>query len=275
MNPLSAIRRSIAVFAACAILPLAAQNALAPRQKALVDEVVESQASHAKVALLVAVGDYDADTTGLPALKYPLSDIADIAKELKLQGYFIATLKERQATAAAVRQQLIDLAAIIEPNQGSMLFYFSGHGFRVGDENYLATYGTMAADMAQLGLSVSEVEKLLAASGARQRIAFIDACRNNPGGKSANAGRPFETLKAAEGLRVLYSTAPGKVSYEDDALAHGVFSYYVAKGLRGEAASADGLGPGPQGRCVGSGGRARWAAFLAPVRALCRARGHG
>ena len=240
----SAARRSIAVFAACAILPLIAQNAatpIAPRAKAPVNEVVESQDSHAKVALLVGVGDYDSDTSGMPALKYPLSDIADVAKELKLQGYFIAMLKDRQATAAAVRQSLNDLAAVVEPNQGTMLFYFSGHGFRAGDDNFLATYGTSAADMAQQGLAVSEVQRLLAATGARQRIAFIDACRNNPGGKSANAGRPFETLNASEGLRVLYSTAPGKVSYEDDSLEHGVFSYYVTKGLRGEAAGSDGF----------------------------------
>ena len=40
----------------------------------------------------------------------------------------------------------------------------------------------------------------------------------------------------------MYSTAPGEVSYEDDDLQHGVFSYFIRDGLSGKAASkADGM----------------------------------
>ena len=70
---------------------------------------------------------------------------------------------------------------------------------------------------------------------------FIDACRNDPTAKSITGGRPFEQFEDSEGLRILYSTGPGKVSYEDEALQQGVFSYYVAKGLRGDAAGPDGM----------------------------------
>jgi len=235
---------SIAVIAACGLVPLAAQNAAnapqASREKRLSRDEAEILEKNFKVALLVGIGDYDRELTGLSELRYPVGDIRAVAAELKLQGYTPIMMTDRLATAAQIRQRLKDLADMVEPGKGTVLFYFSGHGFRIGDTNYLATYNTTMEDMAQQGLALTEVQKLLAATGARQRVAFIDACRNDPNAKSAS-GRPFDQLQEAEGLRILYSTAPGKVSYEDDALQHGVFSYFVARGLHGEAAGPDGM----------------------------------
>ena len=92
-------------------------------------------------------------------------------------------------------------------------------------------------------MSLSEVQKLLLQTGAKRRMAFIDACRNDPEAKSVSSvPRSFADLRESEGLRVLYSTAPGEVSYEDDTLHHGVFSYFLIEGLRGKAANdKDGL----------------------------------
>ena len=127
-------------------------------------------------------------------LKYPIPDIHAVARQLKLQDYTPILLKDGNATAARIRQQLKDIASMVEKDQGTVLFYFSGHGFRVGDENYLATFGTAMGDLAQQGLALSEVQQLLSATGAKQRIAFIDACRNDPNVKSISAARPFDAL---------------------------------------------------------------------------------
>lgn len=194
-----------------------------------------------KVALLVGIGDYDQSLTGIPELKYPVADIRAVASILKVQGYTPIMLTDRQATAARIRQQLKYLADEVEAGKGTAIFYFSGHGFRINGENYLATYNTTLDELAQQGLAVSEVQNLLAATGAKQRVVFIDACRNDPEAKSISGGRAFDQLQESEGLRILYSTGPGKVSYEDDALQQGVFSYYVAKGLHGDAAGPDGM----------------------------------
>ena len=90
---------------------------------------------------------------------------------------------------------------------------------------------------------MTEVQKLLLETGARQRIAFIDACRNDPSGsKSVNgAPRTFSDLKPSEGLRMLYSTAPGQFSYEDETFQEGVFTHFLVDGLKGQAAGPDGL----------------------------------
>jgi hypothetical protein len=88
-------------------------------------------------------------------------------------------------------------------------------------------------------LAVSELEQLLKQTGAKQQVAFIDACRSDPDTKGADKPRSFDDLTDSEGLRVLYSTAPGQVSYEDDNLEHGIFSYFLLKGLQGEASGGN------------------------------------
>jgi WD40 repeat protein len=178
----------------------------------------------------------------LPPLKYPAHDVMELAKILKREGYSVAFFQDSQATAGRIRTEFRELAKQMDKGEGTFIFYFSGHGFQSSQENYLATYGTTSANLASQGLPLSEVMTLLSETGAKRRIAFVDACRNDPDAKSAGPARSFGDLQESEGIRILYSTAPGTVSYEDENLQHGVFSYYLMEGLKGKAAnSLDGL----------------------------------
>ncbi len=197
---------------------------------------------HTNIAFLVGIGEYDRDLTGLPPLKYPAHDVMELAGILKREGYTVAFLQDSDATASRIRTRFRDLAKQLDKGEGTFIFYFSGHGFQSGKENYLATYGTTIANLASQGLPLSEVTTLLSDTGAKRRIAFVDACRNDPDAKSAGPTRSFGDLQDSEGMRILYSTAPGTVSYEDENLQHGVFSYFLMEGLKGKAAnSLDGL----------------------------------
>lgn len=84
------------------------------------------------------------------------------------------------------------------------------------------------------------VEQALAKTEAARRVLWIDACRDEPG-KGVGEARSFANLQAAAGTRLLLSTKAGKVSYEDEQLKQGLFSYYLVKGLQGDAAGPDGL----------------------------------
>src|SRR5258708_2264160 len=212
------------------------------RQHAVRD--ADSLQKHTNIAFLVGIGDYDRGLTGLPPLRYPVPDITAIGGALKQQGYEVALLTDQAATAGAIRETFRELTKALDQGEGTFLFYFSGHGFRTGAENFLAKFGTTAADLANQGLSLVDVQKLLLATGAKRRMAFIDACRNDPdNARSAGAApRSFQDLKESEGLRILYSTAPGEVSWEDEGLQHGGFCYFLLEALRGKAAnSADGF----------------------------------
>jgi formylglycine-generating enzyme required for sulfatase activity len=149
---------------------------------------------------------------------------------------------DADATRGIVRRSLNELAAALDPDQGTLFFYFSGHGFQQEDRNYLATFGSTVDDLKGEGLAVSDIESILRSSRTRQSMMFIDACRNNPAAGARSAGtRTFASLGAAQGLRALYSTRSGQVSYESDELQQGVFTYFMIRGMRGEAAGGDGL----------------------------------
>ena len=194
-----------------------------------------------KVALLVGVGSYS-PISGLGRLKYPPRDVATLAAELEKQGYLVRKLVDSEATRGVVRRTLHELSDAVDSDHGTFLFYFSGHGFTQKGTNYLATFGATADDLQDEGLPISDVETILKGSHARQAMMFIDACRNDPASPArAASARSFASLSASQGLRTLYSTRAGQMSYESDELQGGVFTHFLVRGLRGEAAGADGL----------------------------------
>ncbi len=194
-----------------------------------------------KIAVLVGIGAYP-EGSGLGPLKYAGSDVRELAAELEKDGYAVRQLADAQATRGVIVRTLSQIGEALDSGQGTLVFYFSGHGFTQNGINYLATYGTSVDDLQRDGLALTEVEQLVKRSRAKRQVLWIDACRNDPqAGARDVALRSFAKLDAAEGLRVLYSTRAGSVSYEDDSLQHGVFTHFLLRGLRGDAAGTDGL----------------------------------
>ncbi len=200
-----------------------------------------------KVAVLVGVGKYPTRSR-IGELKYPPRDVDLLAQVLEKQGYTVVALKDGEATREAVRNTLKDVGEVLERREGTLVFYFSGHGWEVEDKtasgltikrNLLATVDAGSDNLAGSGLPVDEVIERLQATRAKRRVIWIDACRNEPG--RSVASRTFGTLDKAEGTRVLFATRPGRVSYENDQLQQGVFSHFLVRALRGEAGGPDGL----------------------------------
>jgi formylglycine-generating enzyme required for sulfatase activity len=196
-----------------------------------------------KLALVIGINDYP-EESGLSKLKWAAKDATDLAAELTRQGYAVDSLLDARVTKVAIRVHLTNMLKRLDPNSGTVVFAFSGHGGQVGRDQYLATYESSAEDLDKTGASVEDLRKLLEDSGAPRKMMFLDACRNvtTPGGKDSAAPiDPMAELSSSKGLRLLVSTGAGTRSYELDDLQHGLFTYYVIEGLKGAAARADGL----------------------------------
>jgi formylglycine-generating enzyme required for sulfatase activity len=167
----------------------------------------------------------------------------DIAKELERRDYSVRTLIDARATPAYVLQALRDAAKTMREGEGTLLFYFSGHGFADASRtNYLAAFGASLDNLAGTALSLAEVQSVMQATKARRLILWIDACRNDPvAGVKSGAVRSFAGFNAAAGTRLLLSTEIGGSSYESDDLRHGIFTYFLLQGLSGKAAGPDGF----------------------------------
>jgi formylglycine-generating enzyme required for sulfatase activity len=228
------MRWTVALLAATQLLG----QSRAKRLEVVPDAERSSFARSRKVAIVVGVGKFPA-RSGIGELKYPARDADMVDAELTRLGYTVIPLKDSEATRAAVRKSLRDVKDILEGRDATLVFYFTGHGWAPGGRNVLATFDAGADDLDGTGLSVDEVAKAVAATGAARRVLWIDACRNEPG--KSTASRTFADFKRAEGTRILFSSRAGKVSFENDTLQQGVFTHYLVRALKGEAAGRDGL----------------------------------
>jgi Skp family chaperone for outer membrane proteins len=197
-----------------------------------------------KIALLAGVGRYPG-YSGIGQLQYPARDAGAVAEQLKKQGYTVIELTDAEATREAIRGALRNIGRVLGGQRdGTLAFFFSGHGWApagAGGPNILATFDAGAANLSGSGLAIEEVLRLMAETGAKRRVAWIDACRNEPGKSGPGSTRTFAALNRSEGTRVLFSTRFGELSYESAELKQGVFSHFLVKALAGDAARADGL----------------------------------
>jgi formylglycine-generating enzyme required for sulfatase activity len=229
----------VAVCLLLSFLPAWAQQSAAKRVVPVTPAETLAFDQSRKIALLVGVGRYP-PYSGIGSLQYPGRDVAALAAQLERQGYTVIQMADADATRSSVRGALRNIKEVLDQKDGTLLFFFSGHGWAPAGRNFLAAYDADGSSLADSGLALEEVLRLMAETGARRRVAWIDACRNEPG-KSLPSSRSFATLNQAEGTRVLFSTRAGKMSFENNELRQGVFTHFLIRALQGEAARADGL----------------------------------
>lgn len=97
------------------------------------------------------------------------------------------------------------------------LIYFAGHGVEVSGTNWLVPVDAELRETRDLEYEAIKVDLALQAlSGAKIRILVLDACRNNPFGRSWQAATRMVTRglgrQEADGVLVLYAAAPGQVA---------------------------------------------------------------
>lgn len=215
----------------------------APKRVTLLDPAKAAEYEKSpKVAIVVGIGAYPAES-GFGPLRYAANDAIELSGRLKGLGYQVVTLLDQQATRNIVKKSLDNVATMIDSNEGTVLFFFSGHGFQRGGANYLATYESALSALGSSGVAVTDVESVLRKSGAPRRVLWLDACRNDPGrdakGSENVAARSYSRLSAEKGTLILYSAEAAKLSYENDQLQHGVFTSFLLRGLDGDAAGPD------------------------------------
>jgi uncharacterized caspase-like protein len=209
-------------------------------------------------AVLAGINHYDA---GFPALRFCVSDATEIQAVLTAwpdSGYaaerirLLAGDSETKAIVprAAILQELDDLVEKASP-EDQLLFYFAGHGepFDNNDVLLIPSDARPGRLLAHTAVSLAEVKRLLMLSQARSKIIILDACYT---GVPTSADHSYRNLQSdqeeveratsnvqrlaqhAEGLAILHAGSRSPVR-ELPELGHGLFTYFLLQGLRGEA----------------------------------------
>jgi len=138
-------------------------------------------------ALLIGIGSY-ANGIKLPGIDIDIQNMELAARMMGFEEQQVKVLMNADATLSGIRQAIHDwLVRGVHP-EDRVLFYFSGHGSQVEDENGDESDG---ADEALLPFDAAAVEKslkgaflddefnlLLARVPAREILVFLDACHS-------------------------------------------------------------------------------------------------
>ncbi len=208
--------------------------------------------------LLVGINQYD--DVELPSLKYSaldcqglgeaLSEATENSRELILHHDFA----DRKPELKALRTSLKEIVTSAQA-EDTILFYFSGHGLLDPETQkiYLCLADTKKKELTTTGLPLNEILRLLGTCRASQQLIWLDACHSGGmtlrGTTKISLPNPTSQLvkvlrrkaQQSQGFYALLSCDQSQQSWEFPELGHGVFTYYLMRGLRGEAADSQGV----------------------------------
>lgn len=167
-------------------------------------------------------------------LANPQNDARLIARALGQAGFQTVETKSDlgyQAFGRALRD-------FREKAQGAQvaLIYYAGHGIEENGKNWLIPTDAALASEYDLTFEAISLDQVMdALAGADLRVAILDACRDNPLGRSWTRGtravaRGLAAVEADDVL-VIYSAAPGMAAMDGTGGANSPFSIALARRL--------------------------------------------
>jgi len=152
----------------------------------------------------------------------------------------VTLLLNEQATMREVGKALSSLTKKVAPND-TVWIYFAGHGAVEGDEAYWVTHDSDVQSLSMTGLDRTRINKELSKLRSERLLLLIDCCHAAATALQTNALRA--ALSANElfgrfegkGVMTLAASDGMQKSVELAELGRGAFTYYLEKGLRGEA----------------------------------------
>ncbi|MDZ7962112.1 MAG: GUN4 domain-containing protein [Aulosira sp. DedQUE10] len=110
-------------------------------------------------------------------------------------------------------------------------FFFSGHGMRYAEKDYLMPADGNPEDIENTGISLNFLTGCLRNSGSDNIVLMLDANRHQHQKNKVGIGQQIQHLARQTGLISILSCTPDESSSEIDGLQQGVFTHAVLEGL--------------------------------------------
>jgi len=195
----------------------------------------------------------------VPQLRYACKDARSFAQYLRsnmgLSDDRLFELYNEDATVARMRTVLgRDLRQLASRPEDTVIIFFAGHGAPESDAQstdsdgitkYLLPCSADPENLYATAIPMYEVARLFNRIRAERLVFISDACFSGASGgrtilsagmRAGNLSDGFlERLARGKGRIILTSSSANEVSQESDELGHGVFTYYLLRGLNGAA----------------------------------------
>ena len=188
----------------------------------------QTNKSDRRIALVIGNSAY----TSAPPLKNPANDARDMAATLKALNFEVTSginVNQRDF------KRLIREFGLSLKLGGSGLFYYAGHGVQSRGRNFLIPIDAdiqSEAEVEDSGVDVNLVLNFMDDAQNGLNIVILDACRNNPFGRSfRSAENGLAQIDAPTGTLIAYATAPGRVA-ADGTGANGLYTAELLKQMR-------------------------------------------
>ncbi len=209
-------------------------------------------------AVIIGVGGYE--NSAVPRLRYSVADADAIYQTLisagfKKENILLMTDKtERKPTLRNIKWALGTFLARSAHKDDLVMIYFAGHGAsevdqrgieRDGLSKYLVPVDADPDDLYSTALPMDEMQNVLARIEAERVTVFLDACYSGAAGGRTFASTKTRTvnvddifldrLTRSKGRAIVTASRPSELSIELAELGHGIFTYYLVRGLQGYA----------------------------------------
>jgi tetratricopeptide (TPR) repeat protein len=245
-------RRLFSVFAlaglAAAQTPPQAPTPPAQQQRDLKlekidDATLPSNAPAHSYAVIIGVSKYP----NLPAnlqLQFSERDAQSIYTALispeggNFKAENIRVLTGAKASLAGIRQEIGVWLPSVAQGDDRVVIYFAGHGFLYQGKGYLAPYDFSLDKVTATGYPMDELGAAIGGKiHAKWKILLTDACHSGAISPEDTESLNHSLSNLQQSLFSLTASRDREQSFESPELegGHGVFTYYVVKGLEGEA----------------------------------------
>lgn len=211
---------------------------------------------------LVVIGISDYQNPAIRDLEFARADALAVAayyrEQLQIPPQQIFVRTDHEATLSELKRLLgTELVNRTQESEDTIILYFAGHGKKevdIGSQDhdgfskYLLPYDANPVDLFSSALGMEEVVRILKRLHPERVALIIDACFSGAVGGGRSPYDPTEALRSGatddflarvassgRGRVILTASSVDEVAWEWPELGHGIFTYFLLQGLRGDA----------------------------------------
>lgn len=194
-------------------------------------------------ALLIGIEKYQ----NAPDTSYAERDAATVKLYIESLGVpeeNVIFLTGARATRTGIAKYLEEWLPRNVATDSRVYFYYAGHGAPEPDTGtaYILPWDGDPTFLSTTAYPLTRLYEKLQALPAREVIVMLDSCFSGAGGRSviAKGARPLvlsvtQTARLGAKISVLTASSASEITGSLDQQGHGMFTYYLLKGLTGEA----------------------------------------
>lgn len=185
-------------------------------------------------AVVVGISNYQALSYETGDLRYADRDARQVVRFLQSKaGGNVLSENIRLLTNKQATQANIERALMLFRQAGAgdrVILYFSGHGMT----DSFVPYDVIPGSQAKL-LTHQAIKAAFHASKATTKLCIADACLSGSMMQQAKARKIAQNVSAGSHVAMLLASRSTEYAMETNRLAGGAFTYFLLKGLTGQA----------------------------------------